>query len=841
MSQLIGAANHITIYVVTLSSLSYVVTLSNTTSRLFSRRRTHDTLANHITSHHITSYHIISHHITSHLGRVRQINDSHHIISHHITSHHIISHHITSVQDYFQGGELMTHLRITSHHITSHHITSHHITSRASSTNKRLTSHHITSHHITSHHITSHHITSVQDYFQGGELMTHLRITSHHITSHHITSHHITSDYFQGGELMTHLRITSHHITSYHITSHHICPGLFSRRRTHDTLANHITSHHITSYHITSHHITSDYFQGGELMTHLRITSHHITSHHITSHHITSVQDYFQGGELMTHLRSEGKFDEQTTRVVTAEIYLAISHLHDKGIVYRDLKPENILLDEKGHICLTDFGMSKDLSTTKSGRSNTFCGTPEFISPEVVEGKEHDRAVDLWGFGVLIYLLICGCTPFAKSLQNPDQQMMTGPDIDNLYRAILTSTILYPKGMSPHCRHLIQCLLNRRPDSRLGYKDKKEVLSHPFYNQINWKDLLHKKLDTGLMPNGKPRSIDEPPPPYETPTPTPLRRRTSNNVQYPLVRTNSKSPAPAPSALKNKLTGSPRVGMGNLVSRVLNLKADEMSLTQPQLSPPVGAASSSSDPSSPQLKASPPPAALSPLFPPLLLDGAQQENNTWGDTEQQENNTDSSPLPDSPTRLTFSRPHTTLNKAVDPSPDLTKAILPTSTNASPFILNTRSARSSVQGNVQQENLLGKVQENLLGQIQENLLGKVQESLLASTVNFPPPPTGDEKDNVNFPPPPTGDEKDNEGKESSRSPMIQESPPRLQEEQEPFAQQHISLLSSFPNAISSLSSFPQPDIETGTIIQAQLSLGRTLSFANFGRLFPGRAT
>jgi serine/threonine protein kinase len=124
------------------------------------------------------------------------------------------------------------------------------------------------------------------------------------------------------------------------------------------------------------------------------------------------ILDYVNGGELFYHLKKEGKFDVERVRFYSAEIASAIGHLHSLGIVYRDLKPENILLDRIGHICITDFGLSKEISLDSKDGTKTFCGTPEYLAPEVLRGLGHGHAVDWWSLGTLIYEMLTGLPPF---------------------------------------------------------------------------------------------------------------------------------------------------------------------------------------------------------------------------------------------------------------------------------------------------------------------------------------------------------------------------------------------------------------------------------------------
>ena len=128
--------------------------------------------------------------------------------------------------------------------------------------------------------------------------------------------------------------------------------------------------------------------------------------------------DFMRGGEVFFHLRRERRFSEDRARFYVAEILLAMDYMHQSGIIYRDLKPENVLLDEEGHICLSDFGLSK-VGLSEGERTLTFCGTPQYLAPEIIKREGHDKAVDYWSLGAMLFNMLSGSTPFQQ--KNRDQ------------------------------------------------------------------------------------------------------------------------------------------------------------------------------------------------------------------------------------------------------------------------------------------------------------------------------------------------------------------------------------------------------------------------------------
>jgi len=204
------------------------------------------------------------------------------------------------------------------------------------------------------------------------------------------------------------------------------------------------------------------------------------------------VLDYYRGGELFFHLKKETKFKEEVSQFFVAEVALALGHLHSKDIIYRDLKPENILLDKTGHICLTDFGLSKDLEPM-SLESHTFCGTPEYLAPEILQKQGHGMAVDWWSLGILCYELCTGQPPFYHK------------NLHTMYRKIRTNDPRFPAHIKGPCKDFISKLLIRNPKERLGSggEDVLELQKHRWFNNLDWDDLLQLKIEPPYKPEVK--------------------------------------------------------------------------------------------------------------------------------------------------------------------------------------------------------------------------------------------------------------------------------------------------------------------------------------------------
>ena len=207
-----------------------------------------------------------------------------------------------------------------------------------------------------------------------------------------------------------------------------------------------------------------------------------------TEERIYFIMPFLSGGELFQHLRKFRTFDEQKVKFYSSQIALAIEYLHNKGIIYRDLKPENILMDEKGYLRLADFGMAKKLNNNEKAMS--FCGTPEYLAPEIIIGEGHDKNADWWSFGILIYEMLCGLPPFYVE------------NLERMYELIKSGPLKFPKRitLSDEAKDIIKKLLERNVKKRLGYNGIKEIKEHPFFKDIDFNLIEQKKIPAPFIP-----------------------------------------------------------------------------------------------------------------------------------------------------------------------------------------------------------------------------------------------------------------------------------------------------------------------------------------------------
>lgn len=229
----------------------------------------------------------------------------------------------------------------------------------------------------------------------------------------------------------------------------------------------------------------------------LQLASHHPYILHLkyafqNARRLFLVTEYCPGGDLFDCMDKRAlPLEEKVARVVAAEILLALEHIHSFGVVYRDLKLENILLDGEGHIRIADFGLSKVLKGNDGNlrRTDTFCGTREYVAPEMIRGESYDTSLDLWAYGVLLYEMLSGRTPFYT------------PQHNQIYKRIEKAPIFYPHHLSPDVRGLIEKLLKREPSQRIGAGEEglAAIKKHKWFVGIDWEKLrLGRKRSSPL-------------------------------------------------------------------------------------------------------------------------------------------------------------------------------------------------------------------------------------------------------------------------------------------------------------------------------------------------------
>lgn len=210
--------------------------------------------------------------------------------------------------------------------------------------------------------------------------------------------------------------------------------------------------------------------------------------------HLYIIMEYVIGGELFTQMTLKKKFSPDTARFYAAEIVLFFEDIHSRKIIFRDLKPENILIDAMGHIKLTDFGFAKYL---KKGKIRTFCGTPQYIAPEMIVNAEkgihtggYGLSVDYYALGILIYEMLMGQTPFFDR------------HVRSIYRKILYGNIEFPWGLDPVVKDLIKGLLNRKVEKRLGCGPGgiEEIKRHRWFKGVDWEQLRKKEIAAPFVP-----------------------------------------------------------------------------------------------------------------------------------------------------------------------------------------------------------------------------------------------------------------------------------------------------------------------------------------------------
>lgn len=201
------------------------------------------------------------------------------------------------------------------------------------------------------------------------------------------------------------------------------------------------------------------------------------------------VMEFLSGGDLMHHIQERDIFPEADTRFYTAEIAIGLWYLHDNGIIYRDLKLDNVMLDVTGHVKIADFGMCKE-NMIGGNTTNTFCGTPGYLAPEIIREQPYSHSVDWWSLGVMAYEMLSGESPFEAE------------DETELFELILSQPIEMPADIQPETESFLKSILQRDPEKRLGCGDtgRNNMKYHPFFNSIDWAKLAKQEVKPPFQP-----------------------------------------------------------------------------------------------------------------------------------------------------------------------------------------------------------------------------------------------------------------------------------------------------------------------------------------------------
>lgn len=207
--------------------------------------------------------------------------------------------------------------------------------------------------------------------------------------------------------------------------------------------------------------------------------------------HLFFVMEFLNGGDLMFHIQQSGRFDQDRARFYAAEIVCALKFLHKRGIVYRDLKLDNLCIDSDGHVRIIDFGMCKLKVYRQQPRA--FCGTPEYMAPEIIKGQHYNQSVDWWSFGILTYEMLIGQSPF------------NGTDEDELFWSVCNEEAYYPRFLSREAKSLLVLLLDKNAETRLGMPGcpAGDVCDQPFFRNIQWDKLEKKEIEPPFKPKLK--------------------------------------------------------------------------------------------------------------------------------------------------------------------------------------------------------------------------------------------------------------------------------------------------------------------------------------------------
>lgn len=204
------------------------------------------------------------------------------------------------------------------------------------------------------------------------------------------------------------------------------------------------------------------------------------------SNHLYMIMEFVPGGEMFSYLRASRSFSNSMARFYASEIVCALEYIHSLGIVYRDLKPENLMLSKEGHIKMADFGFAKELRD----RTYTICGTPDYLAPESLARTGHNKGVDWWALGILIYEMMVGKPPFR------------GKTTAEIYDAIIEHKLKFPRSFNLAAKDLVKKLLEVDRTQRIGCMKNgtQDVKEHKWFEKVNWDDTLHLRNEPPIVP-----------------------------------------------------------------------------------------------------------------------------------------------------------------------------------------------------------------------------------------------------------------------------------------------------------------------------------------------------
>ena len=189
------------------------------------------------------------------------------------------------------------------------------------------------------------------------------------------------------------------------------------------------------------------------------------------------ILDYCPIGDLSYQIQIN-LFEEDEAKFYIAELILAIEYLHKRDIIYRDLKPENILIDEEGHFKLADFGLAKE-NVINDIPNKTFCGSPQYLSPEMLSKEGTTKSSDIYGIGAILFEMVTGAPPFYNQ------------DADLMYKNISENNLMFPEFFSDEFKDLLRKMMHKDPKKRIGIA---EIKKHNFFADLDWDLILNKKI-----------------------------------------------------------------------------------------------------------------------------------------------------------------------------------------------------------------------------------------------------------------------------------------------------------------------------------------------------------